>query len=57
MEGANSMTMISKTGIHSPTDQQDYFICRLCRSVVKTDQMLEHIRICHNIATDTERVE
>jgi hypothetical protein len=57
MEGANSMTMISKTGIHSPTDQQDYFICRLCRSVVKTDQMLEHIRICRNIATDTERVE
>jgi hypothetical protein len=57
MEEANSRTMISKTGIHSPTDQQDYFICRVCRSVVKIDQMLEHIRICRNIATDTERVE
>lgn len=44
------MSTVSKlgTGIQSPADSEDYFICRLCRTLVNTDEMVRHFRTCHN---------
>jgi hypothetical protein len=56
---ANNMSTVIKlgTGIQSPADSEDYFICRLCRTLVNTDEMVRHLRTCHIIQTDAERVE
>ena len=56
---ANSMITVSKlgTGIQSPADSEDYFICRLCRTLVNTNEMVRHLRTCHIIQTDSEIVE
>ncbi|HEY7570178.1 MAG TPA: hypothetical protein VH796_02295 [Nitrososphaeraceae archaeon] len=53
------MSTVSKlgTGIQSPTNSEDYFICRLCLTLVPTDEMVRHLMACHIIQTDTERVE
>ena len=51
-----SMSTVSKlgNGIQTPVDSEDYFICRLCRTLVKTDEMMRHMKRCHIIQTDTE---
>jgi hypothetical protein len=53
-----SMSTVSKLrmGIQSPADSEDYFICRL-RTLVDTNEMVKHLKTCHIIQTDAERLE
>ncbi|HEY7081859.1 MAG TPA: hypothetical protein VH500_19370 [Nitrososphaeraceae archaeon] len=53
------MSTVSKSGmgIQSSTNSEDYFICRLCLTLVPTDEMVRHLRTCHIIQTDIERME
>jgi len=53
---ANNMSTVSKlrTGIRSPADRGDYFICRFCRTLVNTNEMVKHLKTCHIIQTDAE---
>ena len=55
----NSMSTASKlcTGIQSPADVEDYFICRVCRTLVNTDEMVRHLKTCPYFRVDLERVE
>jgi len=50
------MNTISKlrTGIQLPADSGDYFICRFCRTLVNTNEMVKHLKTCHIIQTDDE---
>jgi hypothetical protein len=54
-----SMSTVSKLrmGIQSPADSEDYFICRLCRTLVDTNEMVKHLKSCYIIQTDAERLE
>ena len=54
-----SMSTVSKlgTGIQSPADSEDYFVCKLCFRLVGTEDMVRHLKTCRILPVDVERVE
>ena len=48
------MTTVSRLGIQSLVDSEDYLVCRLCLTLVPTDEMIRHLRTYHIIQTDVE---
>jgi hypothetical protein len=53
------MSILSKlgTGIQSPADSEDYFVCKLCFRVVETEDMVQHLKTCRILPVDVERLE
>ena len=53
------MRTISKlgTGIQSPEDSEDYFVCKLCFRLVETEDIVLHLKTCRILSVDVERVE
>ena len=45
------------TGIQSPADSEDYFVCKLCFRLVGTEDMVRHLKTCRILQVDVERVE
>ncbi|HEY7080542.1 MAG TPA: hypothetical protein VH500_12630 [Nitrososphaeraceae archaeon] len=53
------MSTISKlgTGIQSPADSEDYFVCKLCFRLIETEEMVLHLKTCRILPVEVERVE